>query len=232
MALAKQRIRLKVLIGSLATINDALTGALAQVWKDNDVDVEVGIFEADGTTPAVLTGMEFIDLEIRPATGRSTGVYVQKHEAPDAAELTLANWNAGTHQHHTFALAAADLALPIADGAKSATFWLVIGVVDTGAFARTMGGTEFSVVNGGWGDTGNQLALLGVYDDATVPAGDNNVVIALPGMTTDGFVIIHKATAGGGSIESVVYATDQITVTLTGIAPAGGVTLKYLVAKL
>jgi hypothetical protein len=112
------------------------------VWQAAPLNFEVGLFIDEETPEDDFANVESFMLMLSRDRSEFTAVAsktVLKAEMDDET-ITLAEWDAGTHQHVTFEMTSADMNFPLLDADER--FWFsIITTLDTG---------DMIVSGGGW----------------------------------------------------------------------------------
>lgn len=170
---------------------DANTGLPIAFWRAQGLQVNVGIFAADGSS-VDLSNLEYLQLIIQPAFDSLVPSITKTIEAGDIIPvITRANWQAGYAQQAAFVLSKAETDLSLA-GALEATYWLML-------VGRTTGGANIVYAAGS----------IRVFNPGSV----------IPAPPTTPIVSAHEQANGGGN--SVVNPTSQLhieEITVTGAA--------------
>lgn len=162
-ALPVYRVRLKLDVTDTGSILDAFRNKLPSAWRNSDIQLELGIFVKDEV--ADLTALASVTAIIRASR---TGTKLIERLVDDAdfnTALTAEQWAAGTHQHITIKITAAEASLSgesFSDDKLST--WMVFTCLtkDTPAYQFTLAGTTFTFYENG---SGGEFTSPEVPDD-------------------------------------------------------------------
>jgi hypothetical protein len=155
MNLSAQIVRVGIDVSNFEALKDAVSGQPLRCWKGNDLLVQLGFFL--GTTLLGIGEIASVTLQIKAT--RTGATLIERTVGPSAfdAGLTEATWAAGTNQHVTLEISAAETdLLAITAPATFATFWIVIAAQTTHSPAKNL------TVNAG---------LFTVFEDGYTVAG-------------------------------------------------------------
>lgn len=168
------RLRFACNSRSHSLVTDKLTSNAAIIWRGVPVDVEFALF-VDTTIVDDKTNLSAVYFEIH-ATPRSSAPLIQKTIAAADLDMTIseANWNDGSKEHGTFALAHADTQVDFANATdeKRTLFWVIHALTTDGKYI-TCGCGQITVEEDG---AQNDLAILGA-SNATVRVTDGDLQI-------------------------------------------------------
>ncbi len=186
-------VRLEALLVSAPPTEpiDANTGLPVAFWRAQGLQINTGIFAADGSC-VDLSNLEYLQLIIQPAFDSLVPSITKTIEAGDIIPvITRVNWNAGYAQQASFVLSKAETDLSL-NGALEASYWMILA-------GRTTGGANIVYVAG----------AIRVFNPGSV----------IPAPPTNPIVSGHEQANGGGN--SVINPTSQLhleEITVTGAA--------------
>jgi hypothetical protein len=178
--------------------------------RGTEINLELGFLNSAGTAVLSFTGLESITLAILEpgAGGRS---YYQKTVAiaSIATSITLAQWNAGTHEHGTWALTSAETNIPTSSEARPLviTCW-ALTVPDGG------GNRQRHFIGGGY----LQLLDPGVGGDISPPSP-----LPYPAVTIGELEAVATALLSG--LAGVTYITGAAPTVKTDARGTAGSTV-------
>lgn len=153
---------------------DKLTSNAAIIWRGVPVDVEFALF-VDSTIVDDKSNLTAVYFELH-ANPRSTAPLVQKTLTAAELDMTIseANWNDGSKEHGTFALAHADTQVDFtgATDEKRNLFWVIHALTTDGKYI-TCGCGQITIEEDG---AQNDLAILGA-SNPTVMVVDGDLRI-------------------------------------------------------
>lgn len=159
MSLQRKRIRIEADAGKSYTdkLVDVFSGANPEIWRGNDVQIEVGLF-LDGTLIEDVSNIDSLTVEVKDASDIDGTALMTKTIAAAAINQTLTSdqWD-GNDQANCHALVpftAAETNISLSD-ATSKTCWIVVSVITTAGLHITI-----------------QAGTLIVYEDGTGAAGE------------------------------------------------------------
>lgn len=232
-------IRLKIDLDSLDSFKD-INGRTPVMWNGADVEFQVAFFRGNVLVDDI-ANYATISLAVKAMNATpDTAPYMEEtvSSANITTGMTLAQWNAGTHQHASFRFSAAESTLPLA-GAAAVNFWMVVYGTLTDAAQFTAGCTVLQVkedrinpATQGPVQAGNIIPALAEYDGSgeyalTTVAGrnyrwdkganDTNLVNGTETITTSGTVFIAQGASCtlNGTAEELVTAVVRLNPFLT-----------------
>jgi hypothetical protein len=147
--LQARRIRLAADAGKKTSekIKDVFTGGTPELWRGNDVRIEIGLF-LDSTILSDITNIATLTLEVKPTADKTAAPLMTKTlTSGDLTACLDADWTAKTGQHGVIEFTGTESNIPVA------SYWLVISATTTDSPGKsiTIGATDFSIVEDGAG---------------------------------------------------------------------------------
>jgi hypothetical protein len=168
MAFCTSRIRPKVVTNLKSKFSDELTSQLPEIWRGNDVKIEVAFFEQEVLQD--ITCFDSVNMVIKDPANLSGGnIYTETVAYADLNRtLVLSNFVAGTDQHAAFEIPAASSRFDML-GENTRSLWLVFYALttDTPAKEITLGATLITVHEDGAGSLENSPTV----GDSIIPNG-------------------------------------------------------------
>jgi len=150
-ALAIANIRLPLNMRSHDRVKDALTNAAPAIWRGTDVKVDV-LIQVGATVVDSFTGIAKLVLEVHTTTRADSAIVRKEVLAAALTSCTSGEWTAGSKQHATFNLDAADTQVSLDATTqinKSTTFWLVVYAILTSGDLVTLGAADLTIEEDG-----------------------------------------------------------------------------------
>lgn len=145
------RVRLPLDPFSPDGVNDALTSKKPMTWRGKDTQIECGFFVNGVFCDAVKD--KYTALTIRLLKDLDTAPVIEKTATLPTADITLADWTAGTEAktHATFALTDTEMDLVVDDSQENRqTFYIVVyGTCATSTYNIVLGLARLDVVKAG-----------------------------------------------------------------------------------
>ncbi|PTY02566.1 hypothetical protein DB346_08440 [Verrucomicrobia bacterium LW23] len=218
--LTRARLRMQVIYGKDGKVTNHLTGTTPEIWRGNDVQLEVGVFLArpNNAPPEVVDVTNITSLTIEAKASQTSGAAPVISKTIDSfAALTSEAWEAGTGQHAVVPLTAAETNLSLG-GQASAELWMTFSVVTSEGYAITLGVSTLSVKEDNAGVAGtpptNDPTYLTAAETTALVAdkvSTAQLLAALGGAATESYEYGETAIANGAESVAVEFAVPKIS---------------------
>lgn len=153
--ITRRRIRLQLDVAKKTSerFSDVLTSGTPELWRGNDVQIELGLFNATAIVSDI-TNLASLTLTVRQDGVTGAALMTKTLASGELTACDAAGWTAGTGQHALVAFTGQEANVAVGD------HWLVVEIVTNDSPGRTvtLGATTLKVVEDGAGSEADAQA--------------------------------------------------------------------------
>ncbi len=198
------KLRLKCNWRSHAAMVDIITNTAPLIWRGNDLDIQIGLFDGDAIHDDLSTVTSVI-VELHQDRSATIGALWQKVSGTDFSltACTQTNWDNGTGQHAVVPVTAVQTNVDMTGHTNyRKSFWLVVHVVLTSGKKKTYGFTMLEIE-----EDSAQLGLAPIGTTSGNARMNSSGMFVLKNRTTGEYRTIFLE--GSGNEETLAFGPEE-----------------------